>query len=608
MSTEERQPLLYEFDRFTVDPRQRLLFASGARTPVDLPPRAFDALLYLVERHGELLTKRELLRALWPTVVVEENSLNQVISLVRKVLGEKPSEHRFIVTAPGRGYRFVAAVRTRREGDDALHAPDPLCVAILPFSDDGREPLGGAIAADMARLLSARSRLRVAAVPSGGAESDSSPDICAIARTLGVARVVDGRVGHDGEHVSVTARLLDGATGRQIRSVHGRRLARDLMELQVDLARDMGQTLDPDAPATLDGNATADAEAYLHYLRALSLSMKPSAESILKAITLLRAALERDPCFWRAKSLLAIQYTSCVMFGLPLPGALDLARHEAAGALLGDDQNGETYCAAAVTDCLGGAWSRAEERFRIAHSLTANPLVDGLRCAYLSLSVGHYERGFQQAEHALKIAPTHPIGVHLLATLHLARGEYEQAAGYANLALELGQSRSVAPLSDIFPELALQAGRRTEAVRELTALFPERLRTSALPSALQQLCEPTRSQAQQREAAGALRVVETSLTDEELDPPMRKRLMAWYCRAGALDDAFDLAARSLDLYTREGTVGGAWGVLWLPVMRPFRADTRFEAFARRLRLFEYWSEYGPPDGYSLAGDRLQQVS
>jgi DNA-binding winged helix-turn-helix (wHTH) protein len=109
------RPSQYEFDRFTVDAQQRLLFAAGESGPVDLPPRAFDALLYLLERPGELLTKKELMKALWPGVVVEENSLNQVISLVRRVLGEKPSEHRFIVTAPGRGYRFVAAVRARGE-------------------------------------------------------------------------------------------------------------------------------------------------------------------------------------------------------------------------------------------------------------------------------------------------------------------------------------------------------------------------------------------------------------------------------------------------------------------------------------------------------------
>src|SRR5262249_3891546 len=104
------RPVRYEFDRFTVDANQRLLFAADTTGPIDLPPRAFDALLYLIERPGELLSKKELLKALWPGVIVEENSLNQVISVVRKVLGEKPSEHRFIVTAPGRGYRFVAAV------------------------------------------------------------------------------------------------------------------------------------------------------------------------------------------------------------------------------------------------------------------------------------------------------------------------------------------------------------------------------------------------------------------------------------------------------------------------------------------------------------------
>jgi DNA-binding winged helix-turn-helix (wHTH) protein len=123
----------YEFDRFVVDANQRLLFAAGESTLIDLPPRAFDALLYLVERPGELLSKKELLKALWPGVVVEENSLNQVISLVRKVLGEKPSEHRFIVTAPGRGYRFVAAVRLR--GATTEGEPDALSLAVLPFAD-----------------------------------------------------------------------------------------------------------------------------------------------------------------------------------------------------------------------------------------------------------------------------------------------------------------------------------------------------------------------------------------------------------------------------------------------------------------------------------------
>jgi hypothetical protein len=295
------------------------------------------------------------------------------------------------------------------------------------------------------------------------------------------------------------------------------------------------------------------------------------------------------------------------MFGLPFPDALDLARHEVAGALTLDDQNGETHCAAAVIDCLGGAWSRAEERFRIAHTLTADPLVSGLRCAYLSLSVGQVERAFQQAEHALRVAPTHPIGLNMLATLHMTRGQNEQALHYANLAAQLGQSRSFAPLVDILFSLAVRAGRSAEAINSLLTVIPARAHTPELAQIADLLCRRHRTGTESAIVATGLQAIENSLRPHELDPPLRKRFLLWYTSIGAVDLAFELAFISLDHYAREGTVGGAWGVLWLPEMAPFRNDERFQLFARRLRLFEYWSEYGPPDGHSLNGARLAQA-
>jgi TolB-like protein/DNA-binding winged helix-turn-helix (wHTH) protein len=102
---------VYEFGDFRVDATQRRLSlkASGRALPVSA--RAFDALLYFLEHPGELLDKSTLMAAIWPKVVVEENNLNQHISALRRLLGERPDEHRFIVTVPGRGYRFVAEVR-----------------------------------------------------------------------------------------------------------------------------------------------------------------------------------------------------------------------------------------------------------------------------------------------------------------------------------------------------------------------------------------------------------------------------------------------------------------------------------------------------------------
>jgi hypothetical protein len=72
----------------------------------------------------------------------------------------------------------------------------------------------------------------------------------------------------------------------------------------------------------------------------------------------------------------------------------------------------------------------------------------------------------------------------------------------------------------------------------------------------------------------------------------------------ALDRAFDLASQSLDEFARSGTVGSAWGVLWLPEMRPFRRDPRFQAFATRMGLMDYWKQNGPPDDCDLKNGHL----
>ena len=105
---------IYETGGFRVDAAQRVLFAAdGTRIP--LASRAFDLLLYFVRHPGQLLDKNRLMAAVWPNTVVEENNLNQSIGALRKALGESAGEHRFLVNEPGRGYRFVAPVRSPQQ-------------------------------------------------------------------------------------------------------------------------------------------------------------------------------------------------------------------------------------------------------------------------------------------------------------------------------------------------------------------------------------------------------------------------------------------------------------------------------------------------------------
>jgi TolB-like protein/DNA-binding winged helix-turn-helix (wHTH) protein/Tfp pilus assembly protein PilF len=99
----------YEFGPFRLDPVKRLLLREGKT--VALTPKAFDTLLALVERSGQVMEKDELMRAVWGETIVEEVGLARNVSVLRKALGENPDEHRYIVTVPGRGYRFVERVR-----------------------------------------------------------------------------------------------------------------------------------------------------------------------------------------------------------------------------------------------------------------------------------------------------------------------------------------------------------------------------------------------------------------------------------------------------------------------------------------------------------------
>lgn len=100
---------LYEFGPFRVHAVKRVLLKHGEVVP--LTSKAFDTLLMLIEHSGQILEKNEMMSVLWRDTIVEENNLTQHISTLRKALGERANEHRFVVTVPGRGYSFVAPVK-----------------------------------------------------------------------------------------------------------------------------------------------------------------------------------------------------------------------------------------------------------------------------------------------------------------------------------------------------------------------------------------------------------------------------------------------------------------------------------------------------------------
>src|SRR5689334_869838 len=142
--------VLYEFDSFRLNPSDHSLLCAGK--PVPLTPKSFDILLTLIERNGQLVTKDELKRKIWPDSFVAEANLTVNISALRKALGDTPEHQQYIETVPKLGYRFTSRVKTlseslsspARNGSRSTEAAHPsnepaAARSLTPTSETGRK-------------------------------------------------------------------------------------------------------------------------------------------------------------------------------------------------------------------------------------------------------------------------------------------------------------------------------------------------------------------------------------------------------------------------------------------------------------------------------------
>src|SRR5258708_38956260 len=210
---------IYEFGDFRIDTARRLLLA-GDGLARSLAPKAFDTLLYMVEHSDVLLHKDALMKAIWPDTVVEENNLNQNISILRRVLGGSRQEHRYIVTVPGRGYRFVAAGRTHGTTAMAISVGTIKSLAVPPFQPLATEDRDASLEMGMADTLIARlSRIGnriVRPISSVRKYADLAQDALNAGRELEGESVLEGSLQRQGNKIRGTVRLLNVSNGASL--------------------------------------------------------------------------------------------------------------------------------------------------------------------------------------------------------------------------------------------------------------------------------------------------------------------------------------------------------------------------------------------------------
>jgi serine/threonine-protein kinase len=210
---------IYEFGDFRVDAGRRLVLGVDGR-PLQLTPKVFDTLLYLVQHADAVLEKETLMNAIWPGITVEENNLSQSISALRRALGGNRTEHHYIVTVPGRGYRFVAPVKKHNAPPTAVSTESITSIAVLPFQPLVRGDTDASLEMGMADTLIARlSNIRdviVRPMSSVRKYADLQRDALLAGRDLGVESVLEGSLQRRGNKIRVTVRLLNVPNGASL--------------------------------------------------------------------------------------------------------------------------------------------------------------------------------------------------------------------------------------------------------------------------------------------------------------------------------------------------------------------------------------------------------
>ena len=294
------------FGPFQVDLRSRELSKQGIK--VKLQEQPFHLLQMLLEHPGEIVTRDQLQREIWPadTFVDFDQGLNNAAKRLREALNDSPETPEFIETIPRRGYRFVGTIK--------LGTLDQLrSLAVLPLENLSRDPeqdyfadgLTEALITNLAKISSLRVVSRTTAMHYKGVHRP----LPEIARELAVDRVVEGTVLRSGERVRISAQLIDAATDAHLWAESYERDLRDVLMLQSEVARAIVKEIRVKLPtqehAQLMRSRVVDPQAYEYYLRGRYHWNKRSVEGIRKGAECFQHAIEIDPTYAPAYSGLA---------------------------------------------------------------------------------------------------------------------------------------------------------------------------------------------------------------------------------------------------------------------------------------------------------------
>jgi TolB-like protein/DNA-binding winged helix-turn-helix (wHTH) protein/Tfp pilus assembly protein PilF len=594
-----------------------------------LEPRAMAVLCYLAARAQQTVSRDELLDALWKTRYVVDDALTRSISQLRQHLDDDPRNPRFIQTVPKVGYRLLVAPQPLDAGavPEAPSAPPPPppaaatttrsgrylaigalalvllitfawwrsnvqraaerepSIAILPFIVLGDSPdtqvFADGMTEDLIQLLATVPDMRVASRTSSYYFKDKQVDAPTIARTLGVAFLLEGSMRRAGDRIIVKAQLIDAATDQHVWSQEFDRELLEVFELQEEITVALAQRLDltigdrrpKRSPATRD---MAAYQLFVEGRMALGTYEEAAARN---SISFLEAAVKLDPQFASAWAALAVARwvspASLQMSPEAIAASDEAARAAAQRALEINSSLPNAQFVLADSARVSYAFIDAERRYLDALSQTPGDTALHIGYGNLMGDVGRIGDSMTRRQLSYRRDPLSPICAFFLARGHVLSGDLVEARRQLERARDLGFRNAVLDHTEAYLEIR---ARNFPAARAIWARG-DTAEARTMLAVIAALEDPAR----RGDAAALVRDLPAWHV-----LPYRGRLYAALL-LGETDIAWAAADEGV---ARKLEPTDIW---WLPEATAMRKDPRFTALAEGMNLLPYWRQFGWPD-------------
>ena len=512
------------FADFRLDTENHLLWRGDERVPIT--PKAFDVLAYLIERKGQVATLDDVLTACWSDTFVNPEILRKYILEIRRTLGDRTDEPKFIQTLTKRGYRFIAAVvddQIQVQEEDSLHlqassksipkhqihtrrqrwqqttflgiigllvlvavgtamlrskdrspSTNDSSIVVLPFTEVGPNPgpeyLSDGLAEQLIDDLAKIPGLKVIGRASSSMFKGQNEDPRVVGQKLSVSNIVEGSVRHEGNRVRITIELLKADTGVQIWSHTYDREIKDIFSVEDEIALTVTTILriklSGGNSRIATSNPGTNPDAYQAYIQSQYFLTRRNQIDLERALSYANSAIKLDGNYGPAWATRAAVQTAMFTSGvIDTSEGLRKAREDAKHAVLLDPEFAGGYIALAQIQIIDRDWDAASTSIAKASSLEPGSSSVLRYRAILATASGDTDEAISFEKQAISVEPLRPNSYLHLGTVLYDEGHYPEALAALEKALELNPQMTFVHVT--IGKILISEGKPEEALAKI---------------------------------------------------------------------------------------------------------------------------------------------